>query len=115
MSKGTEYILQEFERGNIIIPLSASRNYGIVEIAEFIKQPADGMLYDFDLMEEQCDLDTVHGVRKFAIAKTIRALKNEIDRLSHVPEDHLSPSDLERIMEQGLKSRYRGCGELWKE
>jgi len=72
MSKARDYILQKSHEGMIVLPLL--EGYGEQELKNFIAQPVEGILYDLDLLEEQCDLDTKEGIRRFAIAKTIRAL-----------------------------------------
>ena len=67
------YVLRKSREGKIVVPLI--EGYGEMELTNFITQPADGILYDLGLLEETCNLDTVDGIRRFAIAKTIRALR----------------------------------------
>lgn len=53
------------------------------DIKEFIKQPVDGMLYDLNRLEEVTltFIDDPKWVNDFAVALTIRALKDEISML----------------------------------
>lgn len=74
MSKSKDYILQKSHEGIIVLPLL--EGYGEMGLKEFITQPIDGILYDLDLMEEQCDLNTKEGIRRYAMAKVIRALRD---------------------------------------
>lgn len=53
-------------------------------IKEFIKQPADGILYDLNRDEATVGSfapENMKWVNDFAVAKTIRALKDRIDEL----------------------------------
>jgi len=54
-----------------------------VDISEFIKQPADGILYDLNRLEEVVltFMDDPKWANDFAVALTIRALKTEIEAL----------------------------------
>ena len=54
-----------------------------VSIDEFIKQPADGILYDLNRLEETAltFIDDPKWVNDFAVALTIRALKKRIAQL----------------------------------
>ena len=54
-----------------------------VDISEFIKQPADGILYDLNRLEEVVltFIDDPKWLNDFAVALTIRALKTEIEAL----------------------------------
>ena len=51
-----------------------------VPMDEFIQQPADGILYDLNRLEEIAltHMDDPKWVNDFAVALTIRALKNEL-------------------------------------
>jgi len=60
-------------------------------VEEFVKQPADGILWDLN-RDEVCALsnkDSIRWVNDFAVALTIRQLVKERDELRH---------DLERAM-----------------
>jgi hypothetical protein len=54
-----------------------------VDVLEFIKQPADGILYDLNRLEEVAltFIDDPKWVNDFAVALTIRALKAENEAL----------------------------------
>ena len=54
-----------------------------VDISEFIKQPADGILYDLNRLEEVVltFINDPKWVNDFAVALTVRALKAEIEPL----------------------------------
>jgi|GEM_PF-6712939 len=74
-------ILEKRKEGKIVFmtvegPMS-------VDKAEFIKQPADGILYDLNRLEEVAltFLDDPKWVNNFAVALTIRELKQKIDQL----------------------------------
>ena len=54
-----------------------------VDVAEFIKQPVDGILYDLNRLEEVVltFIDDPKWINDFAVALTIRELKKEITNL----------------------------------
>lgn len=58
-----------------------------VDEREFIKQSADGILYDLNRGEETTatDFDEYRGVNDYAVARTIRALKERISALEACP------------------------------
>jgi hypothetical protein len=54
---------------------------GTIDLEEFVKQPADGILYDLNRGEE-CALsntDSIRWVNDFAVALTIRKLVEQRD------------------------------------
>ena len=64
-----------------------------VDVSEFIKQPADGILYDLNRLEEVVltFIDDPKWLNDFAVALTIRALKTEIETLKEAlhQEEHI--------------------------
>ena len=67
------------KEGKITIPVEEGYYGNVCNIEEFITQPIEGMLYDLGLLEEGIDVSTVQGVRLFAIAQVIRALKEKTE------------------------------------
>ena len=76
-----QLVLDKRKEGKVVY--TTIEGYCSVEISEFIKQPADGILYDLNRLEEVAltFLDDPKWVNDFAVALTIRALKAEIKRL----------------------------------
>lgn len=77
-----DFILAEYDKSNIVV--AGIEVPQVMPLAEFITQPVEGMLYDLNRSEEVVlTFITDHRwVNNYAVAKTIRALKGEIDRLS---------------------------------
>ncbi len=48
-------------------------------VSEFVRQPADGILWDLNRGEECADFDNIRGVNDFAVAVTIRELVKQRD------------------------------------
>jgi hypothetical protein len=75
-------IHEEYKQGNIV-----TRNINGLEgcpIDEFIKQPADGILYDLSRTEVEIltgNESDPKWINDFAVAKVIRALKSRIEEL----------------------------------
>lgn len=85
MSKeAREVVLDNFKEGKIVV--MGYESLGSVRIGDFIRQPADGILYDLNRLEEQSLAlereNHPRWINDFAVAKTIRALKEELDTLS---------------------------------
>ena len=76
-----EKILEEYEKGNIVV--RANGGLQSMPIKEFIKQPADGMLYDLNRNEAVVltFIDDPKWINDFAVAKVIAELKNKISEL----------------------------------
>ena len=77
-------ILEEYKKGNIVV--AGFEGLQGMPIAEFIKQPADGMLYDLNRNEAVVlsFLPDPKWVNDYAVAQVIRTLKNRIDELEGV-------------------------------
>ena len=77
-------ILEEYKKGNIVV--AGIEGLQGMPLAEFIKQPADGMLYDLNRNEAVVltFLPDPKCVNDYAVAQVIRALKNRIDELEAV-------------------------------
>jgi hypothetical protein len=62
------------------------------DVSDFIKQPVDGILWDLNRLEETVltFMDDPKWVNDFAVALTIRALKEKVDQL----EAELATSDM---------------------
>jgi hypothetical protein len=80
-----DLILSEYADGKIVI-LTCDGVKG-APLTEFIKQPADGMLYD--LNRNESTILTFTGdpkwINDYAACKVIRALKARIDELEQAP------------------------------
>jgi hypothetical protein len=86
-------IQNEEKNGNIVF--ASDGGIMSVSIAEFIKQPAEGILYDLNrdpvTTITMADSNSVMGqrwVNDYAVAGVIKALKAEIDRLSAIIESN---------------------------
>lgn len=78
-------ILEAYKNGNIVVMTPFGLE--VHDLKEFIEQPADGIL--FDLNRDECTILTImeadeeaaKWVNDLAAAKTIRALKEKINKL----------------------------------
>ena len=77
-------ILEEYKKGNIVV--AGIEGLQCMPIAEFIKQPIDGILYDLNRSEEVVltFLPDPKWVNDYAVAQVIRSLKSRIDELEAV-------------------------------
>lgn len=77
-----ELILQKRDEGKVVYLAFDGTAYSS-PVNEFIDQPADGILYDLNRLEEIAltFMDDPKWVNDFAVALTIRALKKERDAL----------------------------------
>jgi len=76
-----DIILEEYKKGNIVV--SGIDGLQIMPLDEFIKQPADGVLYDLN-RDEATVLTFINDpkwVNDYAVSQVIRKLKNRIDEL----------------------------------
>lgn len=73
-----DYILAERDKGNIVVH-GLPGELMSMPLAEFIKQPVEGMLYDLNRLEEvtMTFLHDPKWVNDFAVAMVIRALVNQ--------------------------------------
>jgi hypothetical protein len=72
-------ILSESKKGNVVI--LGIEGYQLMPIQDFVKQPANGILYDLNLLPEQILFDNPKSVADWAAMETIRALKKRIEQL----------------------------------
>lgn len=81
MEEIKDKILEEYKNGNIIV--ATSEGLQISVLSEFIKQPAEGILYDLNRIEPVVltFLPDPKWINDFAVCKVIRALKSRIDEL----------------------------------
>jgi len=81
MKKIKDKILKEYKKGNIIV-VTIEGLQGM-PLKEFIKQPADGILYDLNRDEATIltFIEDPKWVNDYAVCKVIRALKNRIKEL----------------------------------
>ena len=77
-------ILEEYKKGNIVV--AGIEGLQCMPIAEFIKQPVEGMLYDLNRNEAVVlsFLPDPKWVNDYAVAQVIRALKSRIDEFEAV-------------------------------
>lgn len=78
-----ETILNEYEKGNIVI--STCDGFKVANLAEFIKQPTVGILYDLNRNESTVlsFIDDPKWVNDYAVCKVITALKKRIEELEN--------------------------------
>ena len=76
-----EQVLEEYEKGNIVF--ASIEGLLVIELSEFIKQPAEGLLYDLNRDEATIltYIDDPKWINDFAVCKVIRALKSRIEQL----------------------------------
>ena len=76
-----ELILIEYENGNIVF--ADAEGIHMMPLAEFLKQPIEGMLYDLNRSEAVIlqFIDDPKWVNDYAVCKLIRALKSRIEEL----------------------------------
>lgn len=88
MEEIKDKILAEYEKGNIVV--ATIEGLGVTKLADFIQQPADGILYDLNRVEPVVltFLPDPKWVNDFAVAKTIRALKDYIFELEKPKENY---------------------------
>ncbi len=80
-----DLVLEGRDEGNVVFLQHGGDDFAVMSapIEEFIQQPADGILYDLNRLEEIAltYMDDPKWVNDFAVALTIRALKEERDAL----------------------------------
>lgn len=82
-----DLILEEYQKGNIVV--SGVFGPQVMPIENFIEQPVEGMLYDLNRNELVVlqFIDDPKWVNDYAVAKTIRALKEKIEKLEKKLKD----------------------------
>ena len=83
-----DMIMTEYKKGNIVV--MGVDGPEVSEASNFIDQPADGILYDLNRTEEVVltFIEDEKWVNDYAVAKTIRELKKQIDKYKwHKPKD----------------------------
>ena len=89
MSDLKQFILEKRDEGKVVYLSHNGREYDMVStpVEHFIQQPADGILYDLNRLEEVVltfmgDPEASYKwINDFAVALTIRALKNRVASL----------------------------------
>ncbi len=87
MSKKTtkELVLEGRDEGKVVFLQYDGSGFAVISapVDEFIKQPADGILYDLNRLEEitLTYIDDPKWVNDFAVALTIRALKDKLEAM----------------------------------
>lgn len=83
MKTTKELVLEGRDEGKVVFLQYDGSEFAVMSapIDEFIKQPAEGILYDLNRLEEIAltYLDDPKWVNDFAVALTIRALKDKLD------------------------------------
>jgi len=74
-----DMLMKEYKKGNIVVMTIDGPE--VSEASNFIDQPADGILYDLNRTEEVVltYIEDEKWVNDYAVAKTIRELKKQID------------------------------------
>jgi hypothetical protein len=96
-------VLEEYRKGNIVV--ATFEGLMAMPLAQIINQPADGILYDLNRSEEivLTFIDDPKWVNDYAVAKTIRVLKDRIDELENPtvptsrPHDDARPQSLPEV------------------
>ena len=81
-----DLVLKERDAGNIVFWGLPGEPPLVAKLDSFIKQPADGMLYDLNRLEEVVltYIDNPKWLNDFAVATVIRRLVTEIEKLRPV-------------------------------
>lgn len=82
-----DIVMKEYEKGNIVV--ASFDGLQVMPLKEFVKQPADGMLYDLN-RNEMVVLSFIKDpkwVNDYAVAKVIQELKRQIDELTNQLEN----------------------------
>jgi hypothetical protein len=76
-----DIVLSEYKKGNVVI--ADFDGLKSMPLKEFIKQPAEGMLYDLNRSEAVVltFINDPKWVNDFAVAKVIQELKRQVDEL----------------------------------
>lgn len=82
-----DLVLAEYQKGNIVV--AGVDGLQVMNLKEFIKQPADGILYDLNRNEVVVltFIDDPKWVNDYAVCKTIQALKAELESLKKERDD----------------------------
>jgi hypothetical protein len=84
-------VLREYKKGNIVV--SGFEGLQLMPLAEFLKQPIDGMLYDLN-RDEAVVLTFINDpkwINDFAVCKVIRALHQRITELESNLDEKENP------------------------
>jgi len=81
MSELKDKIREEYQKGNIVF--ASIDGLMCVNLAEFIEQDTDGILYDLnrDELTVMTFIDDPKWINDYAVCKVIRALKDKIYKL----------------------------------
>lgn len=107
-----EKVLNDRREGKVTMWLLPGE-LGTMPVEEFVKQPADGILYDLNRLEENAlsDVGNIRWVNDFAVAVTIRKLVEQRDELQKKLNDglYVNSSSSEAVE---LIREMRGAGDL---
>ena len=99
MSDLKQFILEKRDEGKVVYLSHNGREYDMVStpVEHFIQQPADGILYDLNRLEEVVltFIDDPKWINDFAVALTIRALKKDVDALRAIADEQLKLAEEE--------------------
>lgn len=102
MSKeDVDFILNEAKKGNVVF--NTGMGLAVAPLDEFIQQPADGILYDLNRLEEvvMTFISDEKWINDYAVALVIRRLKAKLEEaLSRVQSDEA---------DQTVSSAIDGC------
>ncbi len=97
-----ELVLEGRDKGRVVFLQFDGEGYAVMSapIDEFIKQPADGILYDLNRLEEIAltYMEDPKWVNDFAVALTIRELHKRVERLQN---DLAQANEWLRIRDEG--------------
>ena len=103
-------ILAERDKGNLVY--AHLEGYSVVKVEDFVKQPAEGMLYDLNRGEEVSlsFITEKKWVNDFAVALTIRKLVEQRDaaRSERLPLDQIEETAINMACPVGFVTYLRG-------
>ena len=106
-------ILAERDKGNLVY--AHLEGYSVVKVEDFVKQPAEGMLYDLNRGEEVSlsFITEKKWVNDFAVALTIRKLVEQRDaaRSERLPLDQIEETAINMACPVGFVTYLRALKE----
>lgn len=95
-----DVVLAEYQKGNIVV--AGVDGLQVMNLKEFIKQPAAGMLYDLNRNEMVVltFIDDPKWVNDYAVCKTIQALKAELESITSIVDEPKKEEPKEKSSER---------------
>src|SRR5687768_16719263 len=109
-----EFVLEQSTKGNVVF--AALDDYGVVPLEEFIKQPAEGILYDLNRLPEVVltFIDDPKWINDFAVSMVIKRLRKggQWQPIETAPKDS---SWILALTGTGRQTVVRWGGGTWED